>query len=92
MAEEGVESADFLKFLAEDSGNVAGDGNFSVQVLSEALKVWNLDVVSVNSPDAKDAKANPLAQNAFILNLGSHWFTVRRIGGTWGCFSDFYGS
>jgi ataxin-3 len=83
MAEEGVESADFLRYMAEDSGNVAGDGNFSVQVLSEALKVWNLEVVSVTSPDAKEAKANPLQQNAFILNLGDHWFTVRKIGGAW---------
>jgi hypothetical protein len=97
MAEQGVESADFIKFLGEDSGNVAGDGNFSVQVLSEALSVWNLEVVSVTSPDAKEAKQNPLAQvffcffysgrsltvfkNAFILNLGSHWFSVRKIGG-----------
>ncbi len=81
MAEQGVDSADFIRFLGEDSGNVAGDGNFSVQVLSEALSVWNLEVVSVTSPDAKEAKQNPLAQNAFILNLGSHWFTVRKIGG-----------
>ncbi len=43
--------------------------------------MWNLEVVSVNSPDAKEAKANPLGQNAFILNLGEHWFTVRKIGG-----------
>lgn len=32
MAEGGVESEDYLKYIAEDSGNVAADGNFSVQV------------------------------------------------------------
>ena len=32
MAEGGMESADYLKYIAEDSGNVAADGNFSVQV------------------------------------------------------------
>lgn len=32
MMEGGVESADFLKYVAEDSGNVASDGNFSFQV------------------------------------------------------------
>jgi hypothetical protein len=32
MAEGGMESEDYLKYIAEDSGNVAADGNFSVQV------------------------------------------------------------
>lgn len=32
MAEGGLESEDYLKYIAEDSGNVAADGNFSVQV------------------------------------------------------------
>ena len=32
MAEGGMESEDYLKYMAEDSGNVAADGNFSVQV------------------------------------------------------------
>ena len=32
MAEGGMESEDYLRYIAEDSGNVAADGNFSVQV------------------------------------------------------------
>ena len=32
MAEGGMESEDYLRYVAEDSGNVAADGNFSVQV------------------------------------------------------------
>jgi hypothetical protein len=32
MAENGVESEDFVKFLAEESGNVSTDGFFSIQV------------------------------------------------------------
>ena len=32
MAEAGMETADYLKFVAEDSSNVANDGNFSIQV------------------------------------------------------------
>ena len=31
MEEGGVDNPDFLRFLAEDSGNVAADGNFSIQ-------------------------------------------------------------
>ena len=85
MAEDGVDSTAYLKYMAEDSGNVASDGNFSVQVLSKALEVWDLDVVSINHPDAraKEAKSKPLEQQAFILNLGDHWFSVRKIGETW---------
>jgi Ataxin-3 len=32
MASQGVDTADFLKFAAEESGNVARDGMFSIQV------------------------------------------------------------
>lgn len=32
MAEGGVDSSDYLKFMAEESGNAAMDGNFSIQV------------------------------------------------------------
>lgn len=31
MAEGGIDSEDFLRYAAEDSGNVARDGNFSIQ-------------------------------------------------------------
>lgn len=37
MAEGGMESEDYLRYIAEDSGNVAADGNFSVQVGSVPL-------------------------------------------------------
>jgi ataxin-3 len=32
MIEMGTETPDFIRFVAEDSGNVADDGNYSVQV------------------------------------------------------------
>lgn len=34
MTEGGVDGADFLKFMGEDSGNVAESGLFSIQVAS----------------------------------------------------------
>lgn len=36
MAESGIESEDYVKFIAEDSGNVSSDGFFSIQVASHA--------------------------------------------------------
>jgi hypothetical protein len=73
--------------MAEDSGNVADDGNYSiqvrrqtrrqrasvagervfdvnvrahVQVIEEALKVWNLTCHSLTNPEMKEAKDDPL--------------------------------
>jgi len=83
MAEMGTETTDYLKFMAEDSGNVADDGNYSIQVLSEALKVWNLTVHAFGSPEMSDVKKNPQAEEAFICNLSSHWLTIRRIDNYW---------
>ena len=37
MLANGAETADALRFMAEDSGNVDDSGNFSVSVLREAL-------------------------------------------------------
>jgi ataxin-3 len=34
MAESGLDSSDYLKYMAEESGNVAADGNFSIQASS----------------------------------------------------------
>lgn len=38
MAVGGVNNPDFLKYMQQESSNVADDGNYSIQVLSEALK------------------------------------------------------
>eukprot|EP01097_Dermamoeba_algensis_P007700 TRINITY_DN4916_c0_g1_i1.p1 TRINITY_DN4916_c0_g1~~TRINITY_DN4916_c0_g1_i1.p1 ORF type:complete len:410 (-),score=82.22 TRINITY_DN4916_c0_g1_i1:116-1345(-) len=83
MSEQGFDAPDFLKYMAEESGNVADDGNYSVQVLAEALKVWNLTCIPYTSPEAKKARENPLSEKAFICNQGEHWLTIRKIGESW---------
>lgn len=42
---------------------------FSIQVLSKALEVWGLRAISINSPEAAAAKADPTHEHAFICNL-----------------------
>ena len=37
MEAEGLTTKEVLMYMAEDSGNVAEDGNYSIQVLEEAL-------------------------------------------------------
>jgi len=79
MAEQGMETTDFIKFVAEDSGNVAVDGNFSVNVLKEALSTFNIVCIPITHPDMKLSAENPLSENAFLCNLHSHWFAIRKI-------------
>ena len=78
MKEAGVDSADFLRYMAEDSGNAAVDGNFSIQVLTKALDVWNVDCVPVTGTTHSEALVNPTDELAFLCNLDQHWFAVRK--------------
>ena len=78
MRESGVESADFLKYMAEESGNAAADGNYSIQVLTRALEQWNLKCLPVMSQEAGTAWQAPQRERAFICNLDRHWLTLRR--------------
>eukprot|EP00897_Mesotaenium_endlicherianum_P000291 jgi/Mesen1/10262/ME000778S09601 len=69
MEESGVDSADYLRFVAEDSANVAADGNFSIQVLSEALQVWGLRGVPLHAPEVAAAAQEPQLESGFICHL-----------------------
>lgn len=55
-------------------------GFFSVQVISKALSLWNLDLTPLNSTDsvAITIKNDPTKAQAFIFNMESHWFCIRR--------------
>ncbi|KAL3148824.1 hypothetical protein ABBQ32_001704 [Trebouxia sp. C0010 RCD-2024] len=90
MAEGGMESEDYLKYIAEDSGNVAADGNFSVQVLAKALEVWNLSLQPLDAPDMRISAQHPEQEDAFICNLQEHWFTIRRVYGDFWNFNSLF--
>ena len=55
MATHGTDTNDFLKYMAEDSANVADDGFYSVQVLQKGIFILfkqltlKNDVFCVNS-------------------------------------------
>jgi len=90
MAEGGVDSNDYLRFVAEESGNAAMDGNFSIQVLSKALEVWGLTATNLQNPEVAAEAKSPQLQEAFICNLEEHWFTLRKIDGSWWNFNSIY--
>jgi len=83
MLESGVDGKDFLKFMAEESGNLADDGNYSIQVIAKALEVWGIETFPITNPEMVESKKNPLKESAFICNLASHWLTVRKFGDIW---------
>jgi ataxin-3 len=62
-----------------DSGNVAADGNFSIQVLSKALETFALDCVPLACAAGVAARTAPEAEAAFLCNLREHWFTLRSV-------------
>jgi Ataxin-3 len=90
MLEGGADGEDFLRYAAEDSGNVAASGLFSIQVLAKALEVWGLQALPLGSPDVTDAREDPAAEAAFICNLQEHWFTIRSINGGWWNFNSMF--
>lgn len=55
-----------IKTPQEDSGNAAADGNFSIQVLTKAVEVWNLTCIpatsqaAVGPPSCHDPAPNEL--------------------------------
>ncbi|MGH0151591.1 UNVERIFIED_CONTAM: hypothetical protein FKN15_031748 [Acipenser sinensis] len=51
MAEGGVTSQEYRTFLEQPSGNMDDSGFFSIQVISNALGVWGLELILFNSPD-----------------------------------------
>ncbi|KAJ3212309.1 Ataxin-3 [Entophlyctis luteolus] len=62
------------------SQNYDDSGFFSIQVIQNALAVWNLSLSPLASPSNAAAKADPASQSAFILNLNEHWLTLRKFG------------
>lgn len=86
MKEQGM-TGDYIKYLKEESGNVAMDGNYSIQVLQckfsiilEALKRLNLSMHSIETVDKKEHLDQKIG---FICNSAAHWIAIRKIEGVW---------
>lgn len=88
MAEAGIHTSDFAAFAAEESGNVAADGNFSITVLEECLRIWSLACTPLASGAAASVRQAPERESAFLLNLEKHWYCLRRLGADWWRFNS----
>ncbi|KAM8921076.1 ataxin-3 [Pelodytes ibericus] len=83
MAEGGLSSEEYRIFMQQPSGNMDDSGFFSIQVISDALRVWGLELILFNSPEYQSLGINPINERAFICNYKEHWFTVRKLGKQW---------
>lgn len=85
MSENGIDSNEYRDFINQPSGNMDDTGYFSIQVISRALATFNLELIPLNSTDerAQRAKSDPTTVQAFIFNMESHWFCVRRFHTHW---------
>lgn len=83
MAEGGVSSDEYRTFLQQPSGNMDDSGFFSIQVISNALRVWGLELILFNSREYQSLMINPINEKAFICNYKEHWFTIRKLGQQW---------
>eukprot|EP00069_Balaena_mysticetus_P014428 bmy_08696T0 len=53
---------------------------FHEKVISNALKVWGLELILFNSPEYQRLRIDPINERSFICNYKEHWFTVRKLG------------
>ncbi|WWC91646.1 uncharacterized protein L201_006592 [Kwoniella dendrophila CBS 6074] len=60
------------------SYNFDDTGFFSISVLERALEVWDSSLVRWRGEAMREYQEHPEEQVAFILNLSSHWFPLRR--------------
>lgn len=85
MAENGIDSPEYQRFIAQPSGNMDDTGYFSVQVISSALALWNLELIPLNSSEnlARQCRNDPTQVNAYIFHMENHWFCIRRFNDIW---------
>lgn len=62
------------------SRNMDDSGFFSVQVMDEALKSFDLQLVRWRSQDMQSLHSAPEKMESFVFNLSSHWFVIRKFG------------
>uniref|UniRef100_A0A8C2V635 ubiquitinyl hydrolase 1 n=1 Tax=Chinchilla lanigera TaxID=34839 RepID=A0A8C2V635_CHILA len=61
------------------SGNMDDSGFFSIQVISNALKVWGLELIC-STVEYQRLRIDTVNEKSFICNYKEHWFTVRKLG------------
>jgi ataxin-3 len=66
------------------SNHYSDSGNYSVMVMTEALRHFNLELKQFNETASIDRLVKSIgAQGGIIVNNGAHWATFRKLDGIW---------
>jgi ataxin-3 len=69
---------------SKPSGNVDLDGNFNIQVLSEALRMYEVELIPLKKHEVEKLLVEKYdTLDAFIFNSSTHWFSIRKIDNIW---------
>ena len=63
--------------------NVDLDGNYNIQVLTQALKQYDILLTQIHKEKLNHILETHPNVEAFIFNSSTHWFSIRRIEGIW---------
>ena len=68
-----------------ESQNMDRSGNFSIQVIIEALAPCGMQLIPFHSTDpiAISARQNTANKQAFLCHQNNHWFILRKLGAEW---------
>lgn len=65
------------------SANVDDDGNFNIQVLSDALAKKGCEIKALKKREAIGLLEKDHKIEAFLFNSSTHWFAIRKIENIW---------
>lgn len=75
--------------LPKDYSNHAFDGNYNIQVISEALKLFGVEIKQLKKSELlnlitqKNDDEHKQPFSALMFNSSTHWFCIRKINGKW---------
>jgi ataxin-3 len=73
--------------IPKDYSNHAYDGNYNIQVISEALKIFGVELKQLKKTELMSLISSSNSENdctsAIIFNSSTHWFCIRKINGIW---------
>ncbi|XP_071601856.1 ataxin-3 isoform X1 [Heliangelus exortis] len=78
-----VDSSQFKTVMEKYLITYLNQNNSYKKVISNALKVWGLELILFNSPEYQRLGIDPINEKSFICNYKEHWFTVRKLGKQW---------
>ena len=70
--------------LGEEFTNMDDTGNFNIQVIIEALKTFNVEIIPMKTNECQQIlMKNDNSLEGIIFNSSRHWFCIRKINNVW---------